>query len=161
MLIECFLRDEKQHKQMKTPNKTAGTCSIFNRFNTCEQTTVSVHQELVYVSLAEAYMTSLVYAGTILPSISLCALHLSLDVSALILFYHHSVIRLCIRLPPIFLFQFICSIFPSFTLLSALIVHIVVLTHLFLSLSPSSLYCMQVTMAVGEAAQQYKAEKRK
>lgn len=146
---------------MKTRNKAAGACSTFNRFNTCQQTAVSVHHQLVYVSLSKAHMTSLVSADIIRPpSVSLCALHFSLNsstlsfsiITLLSLYMSASNFPVSIHLPQISLF---------YSTLPASVVHIVVLTHLSLSFSPSSPFCMQVNVDAREAAQQYKTEQKR
>lgn len=160
MLIERIVREEKQHKQMKTLKKTLDACSTFNRFYTCLQTTVSVHHEAVHVSLASKDMSRLVYFAIT---------HFSFFPSA---YLHQSSILfpLCLSIITVlFSFVFFYIKFPFFSvpltqlslILSALIVRILVPTHLSLSFSPSSQFCMQVTMAAAEAAQQYRRECKK
>lgn len=88
-------------------------------------------------------------------SLSLSGLIYSLESSVLILscvsFSHHSIILLCILLPQICLCHWI---------LTASVVHILVLTHVSFSFPH---FCMQVTMAVGEeaAAHRYRREQKK
>lgn len=165
LLIECFRREEKQWKQMRTLNKTLGACSKFNRFNTCHRTTVSVYHQAMYISLAKVDMTSLVYAAIIhSPSLSplVCLLWLICPHTFLYIFLPS------LYYPPLYssASNFSVSIpLPQiplcYLILSASVVHILVLSHLSLSFSPSSHFCMQVTRAVGEAAQQYKREQKR
>lgn len=110
-------------------------------------------------SLAKSDMTSLVYAAIILlPSLSSPALYSSDSSEARPFLYKFlSSLFLYILLPQIFLFQFLCLKSASV----ASLVHICALTHLCLSFSPSSHFCMQVAMVVGEAAWQYRKKHKK
>ncbi len=160
-LIECNLREEKQHKQMKTQ-------SIRRLFNIQQIQHLSAYNcqcpswSCVF-SLAKADMTSLLYAAIIhSPSplfFRLLCPHLFLYLSIITLLSF--LVFFCLKFSCFSSSASNLPLLPDSLSPSCSYSLCYVLTHLSFSLSPTSHLCMQVTMVVGEAEQQYRREQKK
>lgn len=151
VLIECNLREEKQHKQMKT-QKIRHQLHIQQiqhlSANSCQHPSQGIlwpNQMTSLLTFLQANFTPPLFLS-MLPSV------LSDSPVLILSFYHLAITLLHILLPHPFLFQFSCLKCAFVTWYSR--------PQLFI-LSSSSHFCMQVTIAVGEAAQQYRTEQKK